>query len=206
MMRGLFPLAMAGLLLAGAAHAVAEREIFPIELQEDSRLEGGKSAFLQGQTNAYGQQFSVAGTQLQQPIAVGVYTADPSRPLKLRVTKGSFDEPIRELETDAQGRIDLKFRTYDGFKLWVSAEQPSDYQLVVWVGNEIALHPPAAVIPETEYAASLGANGSAAKTGGLLGGTGLSRLELGMGFALVVLVLVIGFFLLLRRKTVRGTP
>lgn len=206
MKRGLFVLLMAGLLIAGSAHAAPEREIFGIELHEDARLAGGKSAFLQGQTNPYGQQFSVPGTQLQQPIAVGLYTPDPAHPLKLRLTKGSFDEPIREVETDADGRIDLKFRTYDGFKLWVSAARPSDYQLVVWVGDEIALHPPAAVIPETEYAASLAADGPAARAGSILGGAGLSRLQIGLGLALVALIVVIGLFFLSRRKNVRGTP
>ncbi|MEO8160736.1 MAG: hypothetical protein ABI588_04895 [Arenimonas sp.] len=191
-------------LLVGAAQAqdAPERTIFDIQLKEDARLAGGKSAFLEGQTNPYGQQFQVLGTQLQQPIAVGLYTPDPSRPLKLRITKGSFDEPLRELETGADGRIDLKFRTYDGFKLWVTATEPSDYQLVVWVGNEMAVHPPRVVIPASEYAAA--AAGSTAGMGGLLAGR--SRLEIGMGIALLLVVVVLGFVFLSRRKNSRGTP
>ena len=198
-------LVLMGCALAGAAQAAVERTIFPIELKQDARLPGGNSAFLQGKTNAYGHQFSVAGTQLQQPIAVGVYTAHPEQALKLRVTKGSFDDPLRELETDANGRIDLKFRTYDGFKLWVTSSQPSDYQLVVWVGNELKLTPPPAVVTEAEYEAGPAtANGMEPTLGAAQPRSGLTSLQMGL-IAGGVLVVLAGLFFFSRRKQARGT-
>ena len=195
------------LLLFGATQAqdAPEHTIFNIELQEDARLAGGRSAFLEGTTNPFGQQFQVFDTQLQEPIAVGVYALDPTRPVQLRITKGSFDEPLHELETDADGRIDLKFRTYDGFKLWVSAVEASDYQLVVWVGNEIAVHPPRAVISANEYAttdAKAGAAGSANAPGGIL--ADYSLLEIILSIALLVMLLVVGLVFLSRRNASRG--
>lgn len=198
------------LLLAGPLHAqeTPEHVIFDIELQQDARLQGGKSAFLEGQTNPFGQQFQVAGTELQQPIAVGLYTRDPNHPLRLRIAKGSLDEPVREVETDANGRIDLKFRTYDGFKLWVTADEPSDYQLVVWVGNELPVQPPRAVIPASKYEAAIasGESGPGAAATLRSGAFGLSRLEMFLGVGLVLVLVMAGFFFMSRRRTVRGTP
>lgn len=178
------------------------RTIYDIELQPDARIHGGKSAFLQGTATPYGHQFQVQGTELDQPIAVGLYTRDPSHPLKLRVVKDSFKEPVREEQTGADGRLDLHFRTYDGFKLWVAAEQPTDYQLVVWVGDEIpaAAPPPPAVVPASEYVEPLAsAKAPTAGTGG-----GWSKREMGMAAILGLVLLIGGGMLFLRRKPVGG--
>lgn len=144
--------------LSPAAPATAQdddqvRTVYDIELKQDPRIATGRSAFLKGTATPYGHQFQVEGTALDEPISVGLYAADPSRPLRMRVVKDSFGEPVREVQTDADGRAEVNFRTYDGFKLWVSAPEPTDYQLVVWVGDEIVETPPAAAIPASEYAA-----------------------------------------------------
>ncbi len=178
------------------------RTIYDIELQPDARIHGGKSAFLQGTATPYGHQFQVQGTELDQPIAVGLYTKDPSHPLKLRVVKDSFKEPVREEQTGADGRIDLRFRTYDGFKLWVAAEQPTDYQLVVWVGNEMpsAAPPPPAVVPASEYVEPpASAKSPVAGSGG-----GWSKREMAMAAALGLMLLIGGGMLFLRRKPAGG--
>lgn len=178
------------------------RTIYDIELQPDARIHGGKSAFLQGTATPYGHQFQVQGTELDQPIAVGLYTRDPSHPLKLRVVKDSFKEPVREAQTDADGRIDLHFRTYDGFKLWVAAEQPTDYQLVVWVGDEMpsAAPPPPAVVPASEYVEPpASAKAPVAGVGG-----GWSKREMAMAAVLGLVLLIGAGMLFLRRKPAGG--
>lgn len=178
------------------------RTIYDIELQPDARIHGGKSAFLQGTATPYGHQFQVQGTELDQPIAVGLYTRDPSHPLKLRVVKDSFKEPVREEQTDADGRIDLRFRTYDGFKLWVAAEQPTDYQLVVWVGDEMpsAAPPPPAVVPASEYVEPPAS--AKAPVAGMDGGW--SKREIAMAAVLGLVLLIGGGMLFLRRKPAGG--
>lgn len=178
------------------------RTIYDIELQPDARIHGGKSAFLQGTATPYGHQFQVQGTELDQPIAVGLYTRDPSHPLKLRVVKDSFKEPVREEQTDADGRIDLRFRTYDRFKLWVAAEQPTDYQLVVWVGDEMpsAAPPPPAVVPASEYVEPPAS--AKAPVAGMDGGW--SKREIAMAAVLGLVLLIGGGMLFLRRKPAGG--
>lgn len=176
----------------------AVRTIYDIELQPDPRIASGKSAFLQGTATPYGHQFQVLGTELDQPIAIGLYTRDPSRPLQLRVVKDSFMEPERELSTDAQGRIEQYFRTYDGFKLWVAAEQPTDYQLVVWVGDALVPATTApAVVPASEYVEPAeSASGSVVG----VGGAGWSKREMIMAAVLALVLLIGGAVLFLRRK------
>jgi hypothetical protein len=178
------------------------RTIYDIDLQPDARIRGGKSAFLQGTATPYGHQFQVQGTELDQPIAVGLYTKDSSHPLRLRVVKDSFKTPERELTTDARGRIDLHFRTYDGFKLWVAAEQPTDYQLVVWVGDELpsAAPPPPAVIPASDYVEPP-ASGKTHVPGSA---GGWSKREIGMASLLGLALLIGGGTLFLRRKPAGG--
>ena len=178
------------------------RTIYDIELQPDARIHGGKSAFLQGTATPYGHQFQVQGTELDQPIAVGLYTRDPSHPLKLRVVKDSFKEPVREEQTGADGRLDLHFRTYDGFKLWVAAEQPTAYQLVVWVGDEMpaAAPPPPAVVPASEYVEPPAS--AKAPVAGMDGGW--STREKGMAGVLGLVLLIGGGMLFLRRKPAGG--
>ena len=177
------------------------RTIYDIDLQPDARIRGGKSAFLQGTATPYGHQFQVQSTELDQPIAVGLYTRDPSHPLRLRVVKDSFMTPERELTTDARGRIDLHFRTYDGFKLWVAAEQPTDYQLVVWVGDDLPpAATPAAVVPASDYVEPP-ASGKTHVPGSV---GGWSKREQGMAALLILVLLIGGGTLLLRRKPAGG--
>lgn len=177
------------------------RTIYDIELQPDARIHGGKSAFLQGTATPYGHQFQVQGTELDQPIAVGLYTKDPSHPLKLRVVKDSFKEPVREEHTGADGRIDLRFRTYDGFKLWVAAEQPTDYQLVVWVGDEMpSTAPPPALVPASEYVEP--PTSAKSPIAGSRGGW--SKREMAMALVLGLMLLIGSGMLFLRRKPVGG--
>lgn len=198
-------LCMAALTLGAACPAFADdpvRTIYDIELQPDARIHGGKSAFLQGTATPYGHQFQVQGTELDQPIAVGLYTRNPAHPLRLRIVKDSFMHPERELQTDTNGRIDLHFRTYDGFKLWIAASEPTDYQLVVWVGDEMthATEPPA-VVPASEYVEpAMSGNAAAAGTTG----SGWSKREMGLAAILGLVLLIGGGMLFLRRKSAGG--
>jgi hypothetical protein len=104
---------------------------------------------------------------------------------------------VQELVTDENGRIDLHFRTYDGFKLWVSADQPTDYQLVVWVGKEEVLQPAPAVVPASQYVAPDGSK-SLTNVAGVNSGQ-IPWLKIGLG--ILVLILIAGAVLFMRRKS-----
>ncbi|MDP3856603.1 MAG: hypothetical protein Q8Q73_02460 [Stagnimonas sp.] len=190
------------LLALGTAQAEEETgnpDVFGIELQADDRIKGGESAFLQGETDAKGVRFAVAETQLMQPISVGVYTRTPQQKLRLRIVKDDWDKPVRDVVTKG-GQVDLHFRTYDGFKLEVSADERTEYQLVVWRGEEVIPQLPAVAVPASKYRepAAAGAASSEASNSG----HSFSTLEL----ALIGLLLLIGVgggaYLVGRRKSV----
>ncbi len=165
-----------------------------IEVEPDARMPGGKSAFLQGETEGADQWFIVEDTDVMQPISVGVYTRDPKDEVRLRIVKDNWDKPEREANTGGSGKAEVYFRTFDNFKIGVDAETPTEYQLVVWVGDEVQMTPPAIAVPASDYVEpSAGtANGrdaaSSANPDGKSGAVSLSYLEVG----LLALLLAIG--------------
>lgn len=198
----LYALGFAASFDAHAQDESEERVIYRIEPAADERIPEGKSSFLQGETDAEGTRFLVEGTGILQPIAVGVYTKNPDSKLRVRVVKDSFDKPERDAATDGEGRAEFKFRTFDSFKLWITADEPTEYQLVVWIGDEIALPIPSVAVPASEFREPAGgatpAGASAPASAG--GGVSLSYLELGLIATLLLVVVGFALFIVSRRK------
>lgn len=143
-----------GLLFASALsaqEAADDATIYRVEPVEDERLPGGRSSFLQGTADAAGDRFLVEGTQLLEPISVRVEPADPGRVLRVRIVKDDWTLPERDDTTQLSGKVSFNFRTYDGFKFWITADEPTDYRLVVWIGDEIQIPLPAVVVPASEF-------------------------------------------------------
>lgn len=174
------------------------RTVYDIELKSDAKIADTRSAHLKGTATPYGDQYQVLGTQLLEPISVGLYTREPNQKIYLRVVKDDWSKPVQELSTNENGRIDLHFRTYDGFKLWVSADEPTDYQLVVMVGKEEQLEPAPAVVPASEYVAPDGSKGVSVS-----GGFPWLKIALGL-FCLFGLVVIAGVVFFMRRKSAGG--
>lgn len=174
--------------------AKENRPVMQIEIAPDSRMPGGKSAFLQGEADTTDQRFIVQDTEVMQPISVGVYTREPGDDVRVRIVKDDWDKPEREANTGGSGKAELYFRTFDNFKIAVNAETPTEYQLVVWVGDEIEMTPPAIAVPASDYvepatSADGGrAAGSRANSREKNDGVSLSYLEIG----LLALLLIIG--------------
>ncbi len=168
------------------------RTVYDIELKDDAKIADTRSAHLKGIATPYGDQYQVLGTQLLEPVSVGLYTRQPNQKIYLRVVKDDWSKPVQELSTNENGRIDLHFRTYDGFKLWVSADEPTDYQLVVMVGKEEQWEPAPAVVPASEYVAPDGSKGVTAN-----GGFPWLKIALGV----LGLLVIAGFILFMRRKS-----
>ncbi len=191
------------LLIAGLGTALAQDEednkpvVYDIELKPDTRMDGGVSAFLQGGTDETGTRFQVKESQLMQPVSVGVYTRTPNEHLRLRVVKDDWSKPVRDVTTE-NGRVDLNFRTYDGFKLWVTADTPTEYQLVVWMGEEQVPQLPAVAVPASEYREPATAAAAASSPAA---GHSFSTLELALIGMLALLFIGGGAFFLGRRKS-----
>lgn len=185
----------------GANAEAGARQTLQIEVQNDTRLPDGKSAFIEGTTDAIGQKFLLEGTEVTQPIIVGVYTEHPDDDVRVQIVKDHWDRPEREASTAGSGKAEFEFRTFDGFKLNISAPQETAYQLVVWVGNEPPLAIPSIASPAstfTDPAASANADrdGPSASHAGI----SLSPLELAL-IGMLVLVGGVLVALLVRRKS-----
>lgn len=194
------------------ANATAQEEgeappVQTIELQADDRVPNGKASFLQGETDSAGRRFLVEATEVMQPITVAVYTQKPEDDVRLQIVKGDWAKPVREARTGDTRIAEFNFRTFDGFNIRVDAEHPTEYQLVVWVGDELAVNQPSIAVPASEYVEPAGGNTNAAagreqkSEASSGGGVSLSYLELALIIALVAMAAVFAVVLLRRKKS-----
>ena len=212
--------ALLAMLLAAssfASHAQEESSeentVYSIEVKPDERIPEGRSAFLQGEADANGQKLILEGLYLDDPISISVFTEHSSEKVRVRLVKDSWDNPERDAETGEEGRVDFQFRTFDGFKIWITADTPTPYQLVVWVGDKLQLPVPSIAVPASDYQEGQGSSSSGAADAAATaapsvpgkGGVSLSYLELGLITALLLVIIVFGGFLLSRRKTGQGS-
>ena len=128
-----------------------ERSLMQIEVKPDERIAKGKSAFIHGETDAIGDKFLVEGIDVMQPVYVGVYTKNADDKIRVRIVKDNWDKAEREENTDGTGKAEFTFRTYDGFKIGIDAKEDTEYQIVVWVGDEISDDLPAIAVPASDY-------------------------------------------------------
>ncbi|MCY7354273.1 MAG: hypothetical protein LH470_04200 [Lysobacter sp.] len=188
-----------------------ERPVMQLELKPDELMPPGQAAFMQGEADQLGHRFLVEGTALSQPISVAVLTQYPEDKVRVRVVKDDWDVPERDEETGADKKVELTFRTFDGFKLWITAEKPTDYQLVVWVGEPVEAPLPSIAVPASKFVEGQMAAPSradaelAANVGEKPGKISLSRLELGLIVTLLLLGGAFAAFLLMRRKRTDGS-
>jgi hypothetical protein len=175
-----------------------------LELAASDQFPGGKSVLMQGNADATGERFEVEGTKLLQPVAVTVFAKDPAQKIRLRLGKGNWKSPNRDVSTDASGMVNLRFHTYDGFKFWITAEQPAPYQMVVWVGEEMKKPVPSVATPMSAYKQHHGGEAPAASGGASAAasaGAGPSRMELYGVLGAVVLLFGIAMAVFARRKS-----
>lgn len=201
------------LLLAGSAsvHARAPAEepagftLFGLELTPKDDFPNGNATYLEANADAQGQRYSLTGTELDQPILVSVLTRNASDKVRVRIVKDDWDAPDRDVSTAGGKRLDMGFRTFDGFKLWVTADKPTDYQLIVWVGDAMEIALPPIAQPASTFVQKPGvavAEEPASETS--KSGLSLSYLELALGGALLLMIAGLLMFLLMRRKPASG--
>ncbi len=176
-----------------------ERSLMQIEIKPDPRIPKGKSAFIHGETDAIGDKFLVEGIDVMQPVYVGVYTKNADDKIRVRIVKDNWDKSEREANTDGTGKAEFTFRTYDSFKIGIDAKEDTEYQIVVWVGDEIPVEPPAIAVAASDYVEPV--NKANANTNTKKNGVSLSYLELGLiGFLLMLLIGIGVAFVLFRKK------
>jgi hypothetical protein len=201
---GAFGLLALAVLFVGQAQAQDEpvddgQVVYGLELSPKPDFPNGNAVYLQAEADGKGQRYSLTGTELNQPILVSVLTQDPADNVRVRIVKDDWDAPDRDVTTAGEKRTDLGFRTFDGFKLWVTADAPTDYQLIVWVGAPMDIPPPPLAEPASTFVEP-----ESAKVAASGGGVSFSYLELVLAGILALVVLGFVAFLLTRRKASNG--
>ncbi len=191
-------------------------EVYPLELSATDDLPNGEATSLQSTADSVGQRYALGGTELDQPILVSVLTQDPSDNVRVRIVKDDWNAPDRDQATTGAKRLDFAFHTFDGFRVWVTADKPTDYQLIVWVGAPMASEPPPIAEPASTFvegqrshdpkasdsqraASSVAADGNEGTAGRRADGVSFSRLELMLGAVIGLMLLGLVVFLLVRR-------
>lgn len=142
-----------GLVFAAGADissAASERPLYEIAMKENPDFPDGKVGMVQNTVDSVGDRYQFKDTGIMQPVGVSVFTKNPTDSARVRVVKTDWSKPERDVVT-SNGRADFKFRTYDGFRLWITADSPMPYQLVVWIGDEIKLSLPPITTPMSVY-------------------------------------------------------
>jgi len=173
-----------------------KRNIMLIEVKPDERTPHGKSAFIHGETDAIGDKFLVEGLDVMQPVYVGVYTKNPEDKIHVRLAKDDLDKVEQEGNTAGTGKAEFKFRTYESFKIGIDAEKDTEYQIMVWVGDEMPLEQPPVAVPASEYVEPENKTGA----GGKSGGVSFSYLELGLIALVLLLVGIVAVFMFRKNK------
>jgi len=174
-----------------------ERSLMQIEVKADDRIPEGKSAFIQGQADKLGDKYLIEGIEIAQPIHVGVFTEHTDDKVRVRIIKDDWEKAEQEQSTNDTSKAEFKFRTFDNFKIWVTADQETPYQLMVWIGDELEISQPSIAVPASEYVEPK-ENASNKNNANSSGGVSFSYLELGL--IGVVLLLLIGFGIIFLRK------
>lgn len=174
-----------------------ERSLMQIEVKADDRIPEGKSAFIQGQADKLGDKYLIEGIEIAQPIHVGVFTEHTDDKVRVRIIKDDWEKAEQEQSTNDTSKAEFKFRTFDNFKIWVTADEETPYQLMVWIGDELEISQPSIAVPASEYVEPK-ENASNKNNANSSGGVSFSYLELGL--IGVVLLLLIGFGIIFLRK------
>jgi hypothetical protein len=145
-----WPLALGAALLLHGFAACAEGPVQALNLSPSTRFAHAKSAVAQGTAGAEPQRYSVAQTNILQPVSVTLI-APASSGLKLVLSKVAA-EPLRQATVGPQGMANLKFCTEGGFLAAVhGTAKPVPYHLLVLVGEEEKRKLPSIVVPMSSF-------------------------------------------------------
>ncbi len=119
---------------------------YRLQLKASDALPAGKAAFVQGTSSPAGDRFFVENLSIIQPVVVTVISRNPDDDVKLQLSKYRFDTFDKTASTKGSGRASIKLRTQGEMKIVVSGAGASQYQMVVWAGDELKPEPPTVVL------------------------------------------------------------
>ncbi len=119
------------------ANATHYWELSPVS---DPRVAIGSYTVVGGKTSPDGVNFTLKDNSDTQPVALTLIAMTQGAPLHLSAFKDD-GESFLDKDTDATGRLTIRFRTADTMDFKVAGAVGSAYQLALWRGPAIAIPP-----------------------------------------------------------------
>lgn len=137
---------------ASAQAADDKIPVYRLEPREAPDVPVGRVAMVAGTTTAIPDRFFVENLHMLVPVSVTVRAADAAAPVRVRLTKSSWDEALREGTTANGEQVQFKLRTQGEFQIAVDSPRPgAEYKMVVWVGPDIVPETSPIIVPTSEF-------------------------------------------------------
>lgn len=144
---GLFGVFLAMLLSVGQPRAdlleasETDAPMQKLELAPDPEL-GGQSVLVTGTADPIGQRYQVTKVDVMSPIVVKVLADDIAKPIQVSLHRVIWQAEDATGTTGPEGVFDFTGRIDDEFGIWLRADEPSAYHLLVWIGDPVPVEVP----------------------------------------------------------------
>ena len=130
--------------------ASAQDQVFRLEPRKVSDIPEGKAVLINGKAGPKAHRFLLDGLTVYTPVVVTLRPVRKGDDVRLKIGKVSWEESLRSGST-RDGQVSFKFRTEGEFLISVDAAKADlPYKLLVWVGDEVKVAPPPAVVPKSQ--------------------------------------------------------
>ncbi len=133
-----------------AAQEPPAPNIIKLEPKPMEGLRAGRAVVVKGKAGPEGHRFLVEGVTALMPVTVLLRPVERGGEVRVQVSKYAWNQPLREGGTDGD-ILSLKFRTEGEFQATVLADEPTEYRLLVWVGDEVKPELRPVVVKASEY-------------------------------------------------------
>ena len=138
------------LCLAIAWGASAQDGIYRLEPRKVPDIPEGKAVMIDGKAGPRPHRFLLDKLTVYTPVLVTLRPVRTGDDIRLKIGKNSWEETLRE-GSSQDGQVSFKFRTEGECLVSVDADKPDlPYKLLVWVGDEVEVAPPPAVVPKSQ--------------------------------------------------------
>ncbi len=118
-----------------------EAPVEELALEPDTDL-GGRLAVVQGSADAEGRRYYAVDIRVMSPTVIAVFADDPAKPIEVSLHRTVWNRPEASGTTDAEGNYEFTGRLESTVGIWLKAEEPSDYHLMLWVGDPVPVEVP----------------------------------------------------------------
>jgi hypothetical protein len=130
--------------------AAAQDRIYKLEPRKVSDIAQGKAVLINGETGTGSHRFLIDQLTVYTPIVVTLRPVRKGDDVRLKIGKTSWEEALRN-GSGKDGQVSFKFRTEGEMLISVDGDKPKlPYKLLVWVGDEVQVDPPPAVLPKSK--------------------------------------------------------